>query len=106
MNKKLVKTFILFSANKKYIEKEGNQWCVRCCLASAKSDFDELPENEKFNMPIGDVLKQYATGFEETYYDKPLVEARDYLASKNFELLFDTRKRAISFMIKEANKLK
>ena len=106
MNKKLIKTFILFSAKEKYIEKEGSQWCVRCCLGNAKSDFDELPESKKFSMPTSDVLKQYAMGFEETDYDKPLVEARDYLASKNFELLFDTRKKAINFMIKEANKLK
>lgn len=94
---KITKKFIKFAAKDKYMEKERGRWCVRCALGKAKSDFDDSIGEQ--GLSISQLLKQVATGIQEVASDKPLVEARDFLASLNWDLLFDTKKEAINFML-------
>ena len=92
-----VKTFINFAAKEEFLEEERGGWCVRCALGNAKSHFDR--EYHRRGVPLGDVLAQFATNtYVERDGDYPLPQARDFLASKNFDMLFQTKKEAISFM--------
>jgi len=103
MNYKLIKKYIKFAAKEKYQEKERDKWCVRCALGNAKSVFDK--KYSRYKLPTSELLNQFVWGFQETTYDQPLVESRDYLASINQELLFDTKSKAIQFMLKSINGL-
>jgi len=94
----IVKKFIKFATQERFMEKENNMWCVRCTLANAKPAFDN-----KFNLPsisIEELFKQsFVTGIEEIEEDKILMEARDYLKTFNFGMLFRTKKEAKKFML-------
>lgn len=89
--------FILFAAKEKYMEKEGDRWCVLCALGNAKADFDDL--HPEYGMPIRYAMTQvFIEGITETDYDKPLADARDYLLTRPQGMLFDTKGKALSFM--------
>ncbi len=94
----LTKEFIKFAAQEKFAEKEGEKWCIRCALGNAKYDFDE--KYKQSQMPVGELLMQFADGITKTEYDDILIEARDYLKKTNDDMLFKTKKEAIQFMLK------
>lgn len=93
----MTKKLIRLAAQNRFQEKEGDKWCVRCALSNAKDVFDKI--HGEFKLPTHKLLWQTITDFKETPYDAPLVEARNYLSSINFILLFKTRNDAQRFML-------
>ena len=95
------KRFIKFAAAGNFIEKEGDKWCVRCALGNAKRDFSKAhPKYDR--QDLEEVRQVFMNDYSELPEDKPLVEARNYLADlagENMELLFKTKKEAIRFML-------
>lgn len=95
---KLVKDFIKFSAKDKYLEKEKEGWCVFCAIGNAKIDYEIV--NPKWNVPLEVLLTNL---FTETYYDKPIIDARKFLVLKlkdRKDKFFKSRKSAKDFMLK------